>query len=65
MGCGASATIMADMSNAAINRVLLVHDPPGRVTGREAKVRRYRLARLSLSTVARADRQRADKRTRG
>jgi len=34
---------------AAVNRVLLIRDTPSRATGREAKIRRYRLARVALS----------------
>jgi hypothetical protein len=33
---------------AAVNRVLLIRDTPARATGREAKIRRYRLAVVAL-----------------
>jgi hypothetical protein len=59
--------IITAMSNAAaVNRVLLVHDTPARVTGREAKVlRRYRLARVSLSGRTPAARRPIVTRARG
>jgi hypothetical protein len=48
---------MPSMSNAAaVNRVLLIKDTPARASGRETKVRRYRLARVGLSGAARPSR---------
>jgi hypothetical protein len=45
---------MLSMSNAAaVNRVLLIRDTPGRAAGHAAKIRRYRLARVSLSSGTR------------
>ena len=39
------------MSNAAaVNRVLLIRDTPARVTARDTKIRRYRLARVALNS---------------
>ncbi len=49
MGNAPPWPIMLVMSNAAaVNRVLLIRDTPARATGREAKIRRYRLAVVSL-----------------
>jgi hypothetical protein len=50
MGKRRSWPIMLPMPHAAaVNRVLLIRDTPARANGREQKIRRYRLAVVSLA----------------